>query len=234
MKIPTLTIRPLSKEGQKALESLLHPSATALLVIDIQFDYCSPEGKLAKFFRGMGFSGDTKTVEQIIPKLSSFIAEARKYRVPIVWTRFDETPDHMPENLALNKRKRFKPPLALCTPGTPGFEYFKIHPIEGDKEILKYQPDAFTNLELDKYLRDRNIKTVIFSGVYTSRCVDSTLRSAAARGYHCVIPQDLVAMSSFGYQQIEHNAALSVWDSIFGYVIESDDIVKIWKDQTSV
>lgn len=205
---------------------------TGLLVIDIQVDYCSSEGKLAKFYKGMDFSGDTKPAEQMIPKLASFIAEARKYRVPIVWTRFDETPDHMPENLALNKKKRFKPPLALCTPGTPGFEYFRILPAEGDKEILKYQPDAFTNPELDKYLRKRNIKTAIFSGVYTSRCVDSTLRSAAGKGYHCVIPQDLVSMSSFGYHPIEHNAALSVWDSIFGYVVESDDIVKIWKEQS--
>lgn len=203
------------------LKELINPITTSLLVIDIQVDYCSPEGKLPKFR-----NYDTKPIEQMIPRLGSFIEEARKYNVQIIWTRMNETPEHMPENLRLKMESSGKPALSLCTPETPGFEYYLIRPKEGDKEIIKNQYDAFTNPELNKYLHERNTKSIIFTCVYTARCVDSTLRSASSKGYHCIVPEDLVG--AVAEHSNEHQAALSVWNSIFAYVVKSEDIIKVW------
>lgn len=198
------------------------PKKTALLVIDMQYDYCAQNGKLPTFFK---FS--TKSIRKMIPKLSNFIEQARESNVTIIWTRMIEDQKSAPTNLKLKMRSRTKTVPGFCVKGTKGFDYYSIHPNKKDKEIVKNQYDAFTNNSLGVYLKNKGIANLIFTGVYTSRCVDSTLRSASARGYNCIVPKDLVGVAE--EMQNEHDAALSVWDAIFAYVVSSKNIVDVWK-----
>ena len=206
--------------------SLIKPGKTAVIVIDIQFDYCAKEGVLPK-----AFGLDTTPIDEMIDRLGPFLEEARNNGIAVVWTRMNETPRDMPANFR-KKQESQVPVLNICTPGTPGFEYYRVHPAKGEKEVVKIQYDAFTNPELNAFLKSRGIENIIFTGVYTSRCVDSTLRSAAARGYNCIAAEDLVAVSGSKSHKIEQEGTLSVWRSIFAHVVKSQEIVKAWKVPT--
>lgn len=203
------------------LHRFVEPKSTALLVIDIQYDYCSQQGRLPTFRKY-----STKPIEKMIPKLAAFIDTARKQNLKVIWTRMIENSVSVPQNLRLKMESSKTNHLDLCIKGSKGFDYYLIHPGKGDKEIEKNQYDAFTNPELEVYLHSFDIKNIIFTGVYTARCVDSTLRGASGRGYNCVVPQDLVG--SVAELSNERNAALNVWNSIFAYVVESQDIIKTW------
>lgn len=207
------------------MKRFVDPDITSLLVIDLQFDYCSPEGKLPKFRKY-----DTSPIQNTIPKLERFIGYARKQGIEVIWTRMTEDPKAVPENLRLKMRSRGKTAFGLCVRGTKGFDYYGIRPLKGDLEIVKNQYDAFTNPFLDRHLRSKGIKNIIFTGVYTARCVDSTLRAASARGYNCVVPEDLVC--SVKQAQKEHQAALHVWNSIFAYVVRSSYIINTWSKKS--
>lgn len=201
------------------LVDLLNPKNTALLVIDIQRGYCSknePLPERRKF--------NTAPIESMIPKLENFIKKARRQNIPIIWTRMIEDPNFGPKNL--KKKMEIEKWMSITTPGKSSFEYYKIKPQKGDKEFVKTQYDAFTNKDLQKYLRNKKIKTLILTGVYTSRCVDSTMRGAFTKGYNIVIAEDLVAMPK--QLRNEHNATLSVCKVIFGFVLQSRDISDVW------
>ena len=103
-------------------KDLVNPKNTAILVIDIQNDYCSEKGKIAKFRKR-----DVRPIQRIVPKLIKFIEIARKANTPIIFTRMIEDPKHMNENAKI-KFRTAKVPLALCSPKTWGFEYYKIKP----------------------------------------------------------------------------------------------------------
>jgi nicotinamidase-related amidase len=198
----------------------INPANTSLLVIDMQNAYCS-----AKFRPKKLRIFDTSPIDKIIPRLNSFIKEARRKGVPVIWFRAIENPSYGPESLR-NKMKFDNTP-AISTPGEPSIDYYKIKPEEGDVKFIKDQYDSFSNKDFENLLKKKKIKNLIFTGVYTSRCVDSTVRSAFSRGYNCVIPEDLVATPAQLFN--EHVAALSVFRDIFGYVVKSTEIIEAWR-----
>lgn len=203
------------------LKELVNPESTSLLVIDVQNDYCSPEGKLAQY-RKLNMT----PIQKMIPKLDNFIVEARKVEVPIIWTQMIEDHRYVPENIRL-KMESFGKPLDLCTPNTWGYEFYILNPKPNDEIIVKKHYDAFTNPKLKELLKKNETETIITTGVYTSRCVDSTVRRASAEGYNVVIPKDLVAMAR--QHKEKHKNSLAELDLLFAYVVKSKDIINSWK-----
>ena len=131
------------------LKNLIDPKKTAILVIDVQNDYCSEKGKIAKIKKL-----DVRPVQRIVPKLIEFVNIARNYNLPIIFIRMIEDPKYMKENAKI-KIQSFKVPVALCSPKTWGFEYFNIRPQKGDIEITKKSYDAFSNPKLLNFLKKR-------------------------------------------------------------------------------
>lgn len=205
------------------LKNLIDPKKTALLVIDIQNDYCSEKGKIAKLRKL-----DINPVKKNIPKLIEFTETAKNFNLPIIFTRMIEDPKYMKQNAKI-KIKSSKVPISLCSPKTWGFEYYKIRPKKGDIKIIKKSYDAFSNPKLENFLKKRKIKNLIITGVYTAVCVDTTLRTGFTKGYNIIVPKDLVSMVKEKLYQ--HNAAIDVWSTIFAHVANSKDIVKIWKKE---
>jgi len=202
-------------------KDLVNPKNTAILVIDIQNDYCSEKGILAK-----AHNLDMRPVQAIIPKISAFLNVARKYKIPIIWTQAIEDPDYLKPNAAFKIRSGPKQ-LVIATPGTWGFDYYKIRPLAGDFKIVKKGYDSFVNPQLNAILRQKKTKNVIVCGVYTAVCVDTTVRSAYRLGYNVVVPRDLVAMPKQRWHL--HEAALLNMDMIFAHVLSSEEIIKIWE-----
>ena len=201
---------------------VLDPKQTAVLVIDMQRAYCDRNAVLA---RNLGFN--TTPIEEMIPILDGFISEARKY-VQIVWKREIEDQALVQENARVKMQAEGTP--AISTPGKPSFEYYGIKPESGDKEIIKELYDAFENPDLQKYLEGHGVRTLVFTGVYRSRCVDTTLRTAFRENYHIVLPEDLVAAPKDpdGDFEVERKATISIVKSLFGYVVTSQDILSAW------
>lgn len=200
------------------LKDLINPKTTALLVIDIQNDYCSSSGKI-----GQGLGLDLSPVQKVIPELINFVEKARTKGLPIIFTQMIEDPKYMAENAKLKKGSK-----SFCSPNTKGFEYYQIKPEETDYQVVKKSYDAFSNPKLEKILKKHGIKNLLIIGAYTAVCVDSTIRSGFTRGYHIVVPQDLVGMPE--ERKSQHNAAIDVWKVIFAHVVDSKEIVSGWKN----
>lgn len=199
---------------------LIDPKNTALIVIDIQNDYCSPIGKLAK--RGFTVNHFDKLVGNII----LFVDKARNVGIPIFFTRMIEDPNYMADNAKIKMRSIKS--LALCTPHTFGFEYYKIKPKRNDFQITKKSYDAFSNPMLERKLRKKKIRNVIIVGAYSQVCVDTTIRSAFTRGYNIIVPHDLV--STLKERKNEEKLVINIWKNYFAHVVSSKDIFKMRRD----
>lgn len=190
---------------------LINPKSTALIVIDIQNDYCSPTGKVSK--RGFAVDHFSKLVDNII----KFTDKARSIGVPIIFTRMIEDPKYMAKNAKLLIKD------ALCSPNTTGFNYYKIKPKKGDLQIIKKSFDAFSNPRLEQFLKKKRIKNLILIGVYSAVCVDTTIRSGFTRGYNIIVPRDLIST-----RRKEEIAAINVWRENFAHLTNSNEILTIW------
>jgi ureidoacrylate peracid hydrolase len=184
----------------------------AVLVVDIQNDFCHDEGIFAQ--QGL----DVSPAQEVTPRIQSFIDEVRKYDVPVIYSKQIEsdevTPDNLKRQFAHGKLK------AVCTPNSWGAELYQLEPAEGEHVLEKHTYDVFSNPQLRKILDERGIDTLVIAGVNTDVCVDTTVRSAFTNGYQVVVPKDLVATMNVDGQ--EHY--LSVFDRFFGDVVESAQV----------
>ena len=200
---------------------LLNPEKTDLLIIDMTRSYCDPSEGVAKLH-----GTDTVEIQEIVPRLKDFIQQARGYKVPIIWTKMIEDPDHVcfPPNMA--RKMRFTDTPSLSSP-VVGWEYFGVQPEKGDMQIVKLHYNAFTGTDLRYYLKVDGAKTLVITGVYTSRCVDATAIVASdVFGYDVFVPRDLVGVPrAFSAEQ---DPILGRIDSIFGYVVNSQEILNAW------
>lgn len=194
------------------------PGHTAVLVIDLQNDFCAPGGWTeALIKKDMGvFVPASKAIERMV-------AEARKAGVPVIWVRADYRPETLPEPM----RVRFAgmPVKAICCePGTWGGDWFGPRPAAGELVITKHCYSGFMGTDLDAQLRARGIRSLLFAGVQTHACVESTLRDAHSLGYYCVVPEECVAAHTPEFSQ----RSLGYIGFLFGDVVKLEDVLKRW------
>ena len=142
--------------------------------------------------------------------------------LPIFYSRQIEDLEFSPVNL---KRQFASGRLQnVCAPGSWGSELFQIQP--GEKEIVleKYSYDFFSNLQLEKELQQREIDTLIITGLNTDLCIDTTVRSAFTRGYNIIIPKDLVT-STLASVEIQ-DYFLKLFHNFLGEVTTSNAILQ--------
>ncbi len=201
---------------------LVFPKHTAVLVTDMQFDFCAPKGKLPAVLKQ-----DVGPIEKAIPPLNRFLEEARRAGVHVIFVRMDERTKRMALNAQVKKEDN--PVGDCCIPGTKGFEYYKVRPRQGDSEVVKKTYDAMSSAKLREILRKKKIKSLVLTGVFTHLCVDSTARSAFTKGYHIIIPRDLVAAT----KECEklHNASLESLGILHAHVTKASSIANAWKKQ---
>jgi ureidoacrylate peracid hydrolase len=194
---------------------------TALIVIDIQNDFCHKDGIFGK----LGY--DMSWMDPAIESLRELISEARRHEILTIFVRGNEDGKYLSVPMAETYNRRdFKSGLA-CK-GTWGAEwYLDIKPTDAPNEVnfIKYRFGAFESTSLDLYLRSNGIKTLITGGVVTSGCVESTIRNAFSQGYYVVVPSDCVADAS----EARHNASIHKFGQAFGEVVTSKQIVEAWK-----
>ena len=202
---------------------VVEPGHTAVLVIDVQNDFCAPGGhtevKLGK---------DVADCQAVVQPVERLTAAARGAGAVVVWIKADYdraflSPPIHARQVARGVEK------AYCVSGTWGAEFYRVSPEDGDLVIEKHRHSAFAGTELDQVLRDRGIRTAVIAGVQTHVCVESSLRDASARGYYIVVASDCVG----SYDRDLHHKTLRCVDMHFGEVVGSADLIAQWKEDTA-
>jgi biuret amidohydrolase len=199
----------------------LDQASTALLVIDLQIDFLSPDGYFAKL------GSDPGPLRAILPTVQCVIDAARASGCLIVYTRQGyraDMADMTPYQLWRRKRARIEDTGVLAR-SSPGYRIVPEISVEkGDIIIDKTANGAFTHTDLDRVLRARGITHLLFSGCTTDVCVHSSLREACDRNFQCLLIEDACA-SCDAYA---HNAAVhmvTVEDGVFGVVAKAGAVI---------
>jgi len=168
------------------------PERTALIVIDMQRDFIEPGGF------GSSLGNDVTLLQAIVPTTRRLIDGCRAAGLTIVHTREAHKPDlsDCPEP----KRQRGKPGLRIGDPGPmgrilisgePGNDFVpELAALPDEIVIEKPGKGAFYATELQAILRSRHVSHLVFAGVTTEVCVQTTMREANDRGYDCLLIED--------------------------------------------
>jgi nicotinamidase-related amidase len=201
----------------------LDPARTALLVIDMQRDFCAPGGYAAR--AGL----DVTRLAAPIAHVGRLLASAREQGVFVVHTREGHRPDlsdcppaKLTRSIAAGAPIGSEGPLGrLLVRGEFGHDFIdELRPLPGERVIDKPGYGAFHRTSLATTLARRRIDTLLICGVTTEVCVHSTLREAVDRGYTCWTVGDACAS---GDPRL-HEAALAmitVEGGIFGRVVDT-------------
>ena len=170
-------------------------STTALIVIDMQRDFIEPGGF------GESLGNDVSLLSEIVPTVASLLDLARREGWFVVHTRESHAADL--SDCPPAKRLRGAPnarigdtgPMGrILIRGEPGAEIVAaVTPVEGERIIDKPGKGAFHATSLKQDLDARGITHIIFAGVTTEVCVQTTMREANDRGYDCLLVEDATA-----------------------------------------
>ncbi|GAC1325054.1 MAG: cysteine hydrolase [Chloroflexota bacterium] len=212
------TTAPLS------LAERIDPATTAVIVVDVQNDFCDSNSPLAKF--GM----DLSAAQRMVPRLLHLIDAARGAGTTIVWVKMIQT-DYTFSPVAHEQRLRTRPnSQMICVEGSWGADFYRVENEPGEPVILKHRYSAFVDTDLELILRSRGIKSVILTGVATNVCVESTARDAYMRDYYVTFVDDCSA----AYDADKHAATLRNMDDHFGVVTTSDAIMETWQHASAL
>ncbi|WP_395831676.1 cysteine hydrolase family protein [Elstera sp.] len=170
----------------------LDPAAVALIVIDMQRDFVEPGGF------GASLGNDVSRLTAIIPAVADLIGLFRKKGWPVIHTRESHQPDL--SDCPPAKRLRGKPSLRIGDPGPmgrilvrgePGNQIVDgCAPLPGEVVIDKPGKGAFYKTNLDAMLAETSIRQLVFAGVTTEVCVQTSMREANDRGFECLLVEE--------------------------------------------
>lgn len=200
---------------------LIDPATTAIIVIDMQNAYASPGGYVD--LAGFDISG----AAGVIGRIAQVLTTARQAGVQIVYLQngwdgdyveagTPSSPNWHKSNALKTMRKR--PELAGQLLARGGWDYELVDalaPQPGDIRVHKTRYSAFFNSQLDSILRARGIRTLVFVGIASNVCVESTLRDAFHLEYFSVMLGD--ATHHLGPDFV-HQATLYNVETFFGWV----------------
>jgi nicotinamidase-related amidase len=217
----------------ESLAEIIEPRRTALVVVDMQNDYCSPQGIVAR-----DGTRDLSLIRSSVEPQLRLVQKAREVGALVVLIKNTIEPG--------------------CASDSPAWLYFKLHGVSGcprgslkgvDPEctiegtwghevidelkdlsvqapvVRKSRSSAFVNTNLPSLLRSNSIETVIVTGVVTEGCVASTARDAQETDHYVVVPRDCVGSFSGDL----HGAALKVLASRCD-VTDSEQILAVWHE----
>ncbi|HZQ07829.1 MAG TPA: isochorismatase family cysteine hydrolase [Anaerolineae bacterium] len=179
------------------------PTKTAVLVIDIVNEFFEPGGKMV-----------LEGGQVLYAPVNQLLDAAHRAHVPVFWLNQWLRPDD----------SLFKKRIPHCLVGTWGAQIVDaMHRAPEDIVIPKRRYSGFFQTDLDLFLRERKIETVIVTGCVTNICVRSTIHDAFFLGYDVVVPVECVAATS----PMAQESSLYDIDTHFGTVTTLDQVLAL-------
>jgi nicotinamidase-related amidase len=199
----------------------------ALIVIDMQRDFAEPGGF------GESLGNDVSRITRIVPDVKRLIKGFRDAGLPVIHTMECHRPDL--SDLPPAKRNRGNPALKIgdegpmgriLIAGEPGTAILsELAPIDGEIVIEKPGKGAFYATPLGDVLKARGIEQLVFAGVTTEVCVQTTMREANDRGYECLLAEEATESYFPEFKQAAI-AMIMAQGAIVGWVASVDAIVE--------
>jgi len=226
----------------RTLEERIAPEHTALILIDVQNDFVSPGG-------ATGRREAMPMVDRAAARIPALLQQARETGCMVVHVRAEYgqhvrhvgSPYRFPSrktregavwsaSAAELAEKHVFPPgeVEVCLPRSWGAEEIDaVKPLPGEHEITKHRFSAFIDTPLEALLRSRGIRTLVFAGVTTNCCIESSARDAAMLDFYLVVADDCVGVKN-SVQHL-HEASLEQLRTYFALVEPSQRIIDAWR-----
>jgi nicotinamidase-related amidase/isocitrate/isopropylmalate dehydrogenase len=155
----------------------------ALVVVDLQNDFCAPEGHFAR--RGLV---DPAATAALADRVQETIVRARAAGIEVIFVRMEADAARDPATVI--ERNRREGHSGFLAPRGFGSDFFRVAPLPSERVITKSGYDPFLAPELEAHLRDVGIEQLTLAGAFADVCVDATARSGYQKGYRIQVLED--------------------------------------------
>lgn len=204
-----------------SLEDWIAPGRTALLAIDMQVDFASPEGLSAQWGQ------DLSAVPDALAAAGRLVEAARAAKVPVIFVGLFTTEDSDSAAWDERSRRRGLDPdegPALCRADSKGSAFVDPRPAPDEPVFRKTRYSPFWDTDIDASLRAMGVDTLVLAGLTTECCIDSTARDAFNHDYHVFVAADACA----AYEPDLHAVALKMLDLNTAILTDSASVAAAW------